>query len=73
MKDRDCGVVVHEVSLEYVLSSRTGSTLVPAWRVIMEEMGGITDEETGVSASIWDCYFFNALIGEEYTDTPIRD
>lgn len=66
MTERGCDVVVHEVSLEYVLPSRGGGTLVPAWRVIMEEVDGIKDEETGKAVSIWDCYFFNALTGEEY-------
>ena len=65
MEERGCDVVVHEVSLEYVLTSQ-GGTLVPAWRVIMEEVDGIKDEETGEAVSIWDCYFFNALTGEEY-------
>lgn len=66
MAERGCDVVVHEVSLEYVLPSRGGGTLVPAWRVIMEEVDGIKDVETGEAVSIWDCYFFNALTGEEY-------
>ena len=66
MAERGCDVVVHEVSLEYVLPSRGGCALVPAWRVIMEEVDGIKDEEAGEAVSIWDCYFFNALTGEEY-------
>lgn len=66
MTERGCDVVVHEVSLEYVLPSRGGGTLIPAWRVIMEEVDGIKDVETGEAVSIWDCYFFNALTGEEY-------
>lgn len=71
LRERGHDVVVHEVSLEYVLTSRAAETLVPVWRVILEEVDAITgidarDGRTGLVRSEWDCYFFDALTGEEY-------
>ncbi|MCI9578097.1 MAG: hypothetical protein HFF98_04540 [Oscillibacter sp.] len=52
--------------------------MIPVWRVILEQVDAITgidtfDGQTGLAGSEWDCYFFDAVTGEEYADTPITD
>lgn len=76
LRERGHDVAVHEVSLEYAFISRAAESVIPVWRVILEEVDDITGidtfaGQTGLVCFEWDCYFFDAVTGEEYTGTPI--
>lgn len=78
LRTRGHDVAAHEVSLEYVFTSRAADTLIPVWRVLLEKVDVITGidsiwRETSPAGSERDCSFFNALTGEESTPSSGTD
>lgn len=57
-------VVIQQVSLEYVMPS-SGAGLIPSWRVIVNDVDRVTDEETGKSFSNRHHHLLDALTGKE--------
>ncbi len=57
-------VIIQQVSLEYVMPS-SGAGLIPSWRVIVNDVDCVTDEETGESFSNRHHHLLDALTGKE--------